>query len=289
MTKFIAEVSSNHLQDLDRCVEFVKVAKDIGCDAVKFQLFRVHDLFSPEALREKPELLERIAWELPSEFIPELSSVAKELDIRLGVTPFYIEAVHELASYVDFFKIASYELLWGGLLQEVAKTGLPTILSTGMATLTEVETAVDFMRNSGCESLELLHCVSEYPCEPANANLAAIQTLRDHTGLPVGWSDHSHNLGLVRRATLLWHASSVEFHLDLDGRGPEFSPGHCWLPGEARGLISEVTKDGLLWDGAGLKKPALSEESERLWRADPADGLRPLRELRSVLGQDRER
>ena len=138
---FVAEVSSNHGRDLDRCRRFIQTAADIGCDAVKFQLFRVRELFSPEALRCKPELLAREAWELPVAFLPELSACCREKGIALSCTPFYLDAVEQLHEFVDFYKVASYELLWNDLLAACAQTGKPMVLSTGMATLGEVENA----------------------------------------------------------------------------------------------------------------------------------------------------
>lgn len=284
MTRFIAEVSSNHAQSLARSVDIVRTAARIGCDAVKFQLFQVEQLFSEEARTAKPELEARKNWELPVEFIPTLSEEARSLGLEFGCTPFYLEGVTELYGHVDFFKIASYELLWADLISSIASTGIPIVLSTGMANLEEVKTAVSIARAAGATELELLHCVSAYPCEPEETNLAAIETLRLETNLPVGWSDHSHDRAVIMRAINRWQASSVEFHLDLDGEGAEFGPGHCWLPHEIERIISESRKLERL-DGSGIKVPTESEKEERLWRADPIDGLRPLSEIRSRLIQ----
>src|SRR5712691_10843271 len=110
-TKFVAEVSSNHHRDLGRCLQFIETAAAIGCDAVKFQLFRVRELFAPQALHHDPELLAREAWELPVTFLPDLSACCREAGIHFSCTPFYLQAVEELLPFVDFFKVASYELL----------------------------------------------------------------------------------------------------------------------------------------------------------------------------------
>jgi N-acetylneuraminate synthase len=230
----------------------------------------------------KPELEARKHWELPLEFIPTLSAESRSLGLEFGCTPFYLDAVGELLGHVDFFKVASYELLWADLLASVASTSVPIILSTGMANLSEVKAAVSVLEDAGAREIELLHCVSAYPCEPEETNLAAIETLRLETSLPVGWSDHSHDRAVVVRAIGRWQASSLEFHLDLDGEGAEFSPGHCWLPHEIEEIISESKRAKAL-DGSGLKVPTKSEEVEKLWRADPQDGLRPLAEIREKL------
>jgi N-acetylneuraminate synthase len=112
MVKFIAEVSSNHSRNIDRTIEFIDSASKIGCDAVKFQLFKIDKLFAPEILRNSKHHRERKQWELPLKFLPVLSKRCKEKKIQFGCTPFYIDAVKELEPYVDFYKVASYELLW---------------------------------------------------------------------------------------------------------------------------------------------------------------------------------
>lgn len=280
---FVAEVSSNHHRDLARCLDFVKTAADIGCGAVKFQLFRVRELFAPEALRHNPELLAREAWELPVEFLPHLANACRNAGIGFSCTPFYLEAVEELRAFVDFYKVASYELMWDDLLKTCARTMKPVVLSTGMATLPEVNHACSVLRNAGCRDLTLLHCVSSYPVKPGDCNLAAIASLRDACGCPVGWSDHSVDPGVIFGAVHRWGATMVEFHLDLEGQGAEFSAGHCWLP-EAMGEVIATVRRGILAEGDGSIGPAASEVEEREWRADAEDGLRPLQATRRNLG-----
>ena len=176
--KFVAEVSSNHNQDINRCFAFIDKAAEIGCDAVKFQLFKIEELFAPEILSKSEEHRKRKDWELPLSFLPELSKRCKEKNIKFGCTPFYLNAVDELYQYVDFYKIASYELLWNDLLTACAEMGKPVVISTGMATLDEIKSAVDVISKSGCKDLTILHCVSGYPTPVNKCNLAAIQTLQ---------------------------------------------------------------------------------------------------------------
>ena len=159
--RFVAEVSSNHHRDLDRCLAFIDEAAGIGCDAVKFQLFRIAQLFAPEILARSEDHRKREAWELPVEFLPSLSERCRERGIEFGCTPFYLKAVYELFPYVDFYKIASYEILWKELLTACARTGKPVVISTGMATMDEVKGAVDVLMNNGCRECTILHCVSE--------------------------------------------------------------------------------------------------------------------------------
>jgi sialic acid synthase SpsE len=277
---FIAEVSSNHAQDLGRALAFVDAAAACGCDAVKFQLFRIDKLFAPEILAKRPELRAREHWELPVAYLMPLAERARERGILLSCTPFYLEAVEELEPYVAFYKVASYELLWTDLLKACSATGKPLILSTGMASMPEIKAAVATVQQAGVRDLTLLHCVSSYPAPLEDTNLSAISTIREATGVPVGWSDHTRIPAVIERAVHRWGASAVEFHVDLDGKGAEYGAGHCWLFDEIAPVIARI-RDGLRADGSGIKEPAASELADREWRADPSDGLRPLRHMRS--------
>jgi N-acetylneuraminate synthase len=280
MVKFISEISSNHSKDLSRAFDFIDTSAEINCDVVKFQLFKIDQLFSQEILRKSEKHRKRKEWELPVDFLPMLAERCQKKNILFSCTPFYLEAVDELFPYVSFYKIASYELLWEELLIKCAKTGKPVTLSTGMATIPEITRAVKILREHGCEP-DLLHCTSAYPTPFHEANLGAIETIRKATNVrEVGWSDHTVSPGVIHRAIHKWGASTVEFHLDLDGKGEEFSAGHCWLPQQIGEVIKEVRK-GLGADGSGIKEPVASELPDRMWRADPSDGLRPLKEIRN--------
>jgi sialic acid synthase SpsE len=278
---FIAEASSNHAQDLSRALAFVDAAAACGCDAVKFQLFRLNELFAPEILVKSAKLRARAAWELPVSHIEPLAHRARERGIQFSCTPFYLEAVKELEPHVAFYKIASYELLWDDLLKTCAETGKPVVISTGMATMPEIEGAVATLKRAGCRDLTVLHCVSAYPAPAEEANLSAIAAIRKATGVRVGWSDHTRIPAVIERAVHRWDASAVEFHLDLDGKGAEYASGHCWLPDEIAPVIARI-RQGERSDGGGFKGPVAAELSDREWRADPSDGLRPLRHIRAT-------
>jgi N-acetylneuraminate synthase len=277
--KFISEVSSNHSKDLGRCLEFVDVSAAIGCDAVKFQLFKISEMFAPEILQKSEKHRARAEWELPLEFLEHIAERCQHRGIEFSCTPFYLAAVDALEPFVDFYKVASYELLWDALLLKVAKTGKPIVLSTGMASLDEILHAVQTLRDASAGEISLLHCVSAYPTPIADANLAAIQTISEATGCQVGWSDHTVSPGVIQRAVHRWQAPIVEFHLDLDEAGAEFGAGHCWLPQEMSIVIEDI-RNGFVADGVAEKAPAASEAPDREWRADPSDGLRPMRSVR---------
>ena len=287
MIKFIAEVSSNHNKSLSRSLEFIKTAAEVGCTGIKFQLFKIDQLFSQEILLKSETHRQRKNWELPVEYIPELAEFAHSLGLEFSCTPFYLEAVDILEPYVDFFKIASYELLWHDLFRKCANTGKPLVFSTGMATIGEIKAAIDAIAGLKTTDVTILKCTSSYPTPPNEANLMAIDTFRnsfnkyyDHFNLSYGWSDHSVSSSVIFRAIYRYDAKFIEFHLDLDGKGEEFKSGHCWLPQQIKKVIEDVN-EAISADGIGEISPSLSEMQERDWRADPVDGLRPLKNIRN--------
>jgi len=278
---FIAEASSNHARDLSRAQAFVDAAADCGCGAVKFQLFKIDKMFAPEILARSAKHRARKDWELPVEYLAAIAARCAERNIEFSCTPFYLTAVEELRPYVDFYKIASYELLVAPLLEACAATGKPIVLSTGMATMDEIVKAAGTLRGAGAKDVTLLHCVSAYPTPPHEANLSAIAAIRDATGFATGWSDHTRRPAVIERAVHRWGAAVVEFHLDLDGEGAEYAAGHCWLPDEIAPVIARL-RESLVADGTGFKGPQPSELADREWRADPADGMRPMKHIRSA-------
>lgn len=300
-TRFVAEVSSNHwtarplgrAAHLERALAFVDRAAEIGCAAVKFQQFKIDQLFAPVALRVHEKLRKRAAWELPEEFNVALAARAREKGIAFASTPFYHAAVDLLAPHVDFFKIASYQLLWHEILGAVARTGKPVVLATGMANLREVRSAVECLRKNGCADLTLLHCVSVYPTPPEAANLRAIETLRKEFDLPVGWSDHTRSREVIDLAVRRFQAAMVEFHFDIDAQGVESEGGHCWSPGEIAWALRNLEQARAadlprshVALGDGRKEPRGIEAQERRWRTDPSDGLRPTLEERQRLARE---
>lgn len=284
--KFIAEVSSNHNQDIDRAKAFIDAAHDAGCDGVKFQLFKLDELFSPEILKNSETHRKRKAWELPESYIPILADYTRKKNLLFSCTPFYLKAVNILNPFVDFHKIASYELLWKDLFKKCSGTGKPIVFSVGMATMDEIREALDVISEGKTKQVTILHCNSAYPTPVEDANLFAINTLksqltdfRDRLNLSFGWSDHTVSPAVIYRAVHRYDVRFIEFHLDLDGKGEEYQAGHCWLPDEIEKVIATV-KSGFLADGSGLIEPTPSELPDRAWRADPSDGLRPLKSER---------
>lgn len=283
---FTAEVSSNHNNDLNRSLKFIEESSKAGCTSVKFQLFKIDQLFSKEILDKSENHRSRKKWELPLEFIPELSKYAHELGLQFSCTPFYLEAVNELEPYIDFYKIASYELLWKELFVECANTGKPIVFSTGMSTIDEIRDTLDSIKNLKTKDITILKCTSAYPTPIEEANLKAIDTLKrelneysDFFDLSFGYSDHTVSKNVINRAVNHYNSSFIEFHLDLDGQGEEYKAGHCWLPYQIKDVIDNINLD-FITDGNGEFGPTNSEIPDRLWRADPSDGLRPFKSIR---------
>jgi len=286
---FCAEVSSNHHQDINRCYDFIDTAGKIGCKSVKFQLFKIEELFHFKALQKNPSLNDRKQWELPVEFIPKLAERAKEQNLLFSCTPFYLDAVDELVDYVDFFKIASYEILWKDLLIKCANSNKPVVFSTGMANIEEIDSALEILLENGCSDITILHCSSIYPTKYYNANLNFINTMKEKfkkfevdNSIKYGWSDHTVNEAVIYRSINKFDCDFIEFHLDLDGKGSEFNSGHCWLPHQISHVIDNVNKS-IKADGSKDKKMIDSEIDERNWRADPNDGLRPIEKIRDKI------
>ena len=280
--KLCAEIGSNHNGSLERALELVKTAADCGFTAVKTQAWRVEELFSPEALAARPNLLDRRRFEVPLAWHIQLEEAARKRDLYYGVTPCSILALEECLPYADWLKVSSYSILDRALLKAAGAAGKPIVLSTGMATLEEVRDAALWLRDP-----TFLHCVSSYPAPPYEANLRAIRTLRETFGRQVGWSDHTCSPLVVGRALNAYGADMLEVHWDLDDRlGAETA--HSWTPHTWKDFqVSPKSADLSSYyacDGSGKKAPTISESIERDWRADPSDGLRPLKHVRATLG-----
>jgi len=294
--RWICEISSNHNGSLERAMALLEAAAEAGFTDVKTQAFHVEQLFAPEALEARPELLERKQYEVPAHWHRTLRQEANARGMRYGVTPCSLSVLEEIVPYVDWLKIGSYSLLDVKLLKAAASTGLPLVVSNGMATEKEVNDALFTLSNVYLRDwkkigdplpprpLSFLHCVSSYPAPPHEANLRSIPFLKKRFGFTWGWSDHTVSNLVVGRAQFVHGAELIELHWDLeDGLGAEAA--HSWTPAERLPIYHAASDQGFYaCDGkAEVKAPSVSESSERDWRADPEDGLRPLKALRATL------
>ncbi len=292
MTDFIAEISTNHNGDLERGRRLIRQAARAGCAAIVFSLFRIENLFAPQILKVSARHRELRRWELPMHLVPALSICAREHGLKFGLAPTELEMVDLVQADVDFFKVSAHELPWLGLIDRCADTGLPLLISTGMANAVETWSAAETALEAGCTDLTMLHSVIGHPTPVEDCNLAAIGTLREmlvrefaplygDAVLKAGWSDRSVSTGVIARAVNHWGCDAVEFRMDLEDQGGDSGNNHCWLPDR----INDVIAGGFLpvrreCDGTGRIAPAESEHNGRMWRADPADGLRPISSVR---------
>ena len=216
----IAEIGINHNGDLDIAKKLIAAAKNVGCDAVKFQKRTVDVVYTPEELaatRDNPFGLTNGDLKRGLEFsfdnYQEIDRFCKEQDILWFASPWDEGSVEFLEQFnVPCHKIAAASLTDAGLLEKIRATGKSVILSTGMSELSEIDKAVALLDK---EKLLIMHCVSQYPADPENINLRAMRTLRERYGTPVGYSGHELDLSTSAAAVALG-ACAVERHFTLD-------------------------------------------------------------------------
>jgi pseudaminic acid synthase len=223
----IAEMSGNHNQSLDRALEIVDAAARAGADAIKLQTYTAEtmtlDIRAPGFVVDDPRSLwaGRQLYELyqeahtPWEWHGPIIRAAASLGIHCFSTPFDDTAVDFLESLnVLAYKIASFECTDLPLIRKVAGTGKPMIISTGMASLAEIDEAVYSARHAGCGQIVLLKCTSTYPATPENTNIRTIANMRETFDCEVGLSDHTMGCG-VAVASVAFGASVIEKHFTL--------------------------------------------------------------------------
>jgi N,N'-diacetyllegionaminate synthase len=279
-TFIIAEAGVNHNGDEGLAVELVKIAAASGADAVKFQTFSASKLCSPSASKadyqkaatgngSQIEMLR--ALEMSHDLHRRLADLSVDLGIEFMSTAFDAESLDFLIDLgIKRVKIPSGELTNTPFLRVVASKNLPIILSTGMATLDEVQEAISVIdearRSLGLSEplagkLTILHCTSNYPAELSEVNLLAIGTLQRETQLPVGYSDHT--LGATAAiAAVAVGAKVIEKHFTLDKKLPGPDHAASLEPGELEHLV-RVVREVETALGDGIKVPSKAEQSTR--------------------------
>lgn len=218
-TYIIAEIGLNHDGNLEKALRMVEKAKEAGADAVKFQTFTAERLLNPLVFQKDGVLDNWIYQELKKveideSFHQQIQKKCLEIGIDFLSSPFDEKSLEIVACYCSKIKIASSEVTNLPLLEKVGKYGKPVILSTGIATLGEIEEAIFTLIKGGVTNLSLLHCVSLYPLSPEDANLSVIKTLQQAFSLPVGFSDHSLDDTLAIAAVAMG-AQIIEKHVTL--------------------------------------------------------------------------
>jgi N-acetylneuraminate synthase len=223
----IAEVGSNHNGDMNLCRRLIDAAAEAGANAVKFQSWTDKSLIAEEEYARNTEYSDKkkhfgslremvTAYQLTSEQHREAHAHCQAAGIAFCSTPFSIEEVDLLEELdVPFFKIASMDVVHLPLLKYVARKQRPVVISTGMATLGEIEEAVEVVRAEGNEQIVLLHCVSIYPPEYGTIHLRNMATLQRAFDVPVGFSDHTLGTAIPLAAIAIG-ACIIEKHFTLD-------------------------------------------------------------------------
>lgn len=247
----IAEMSANHNRDFDHAVAIVRAAKTAGADAIKLQTY------TPETMTVNVrtpifQIGKGTIWEgrnlfdlygeahTPWEWQPKLKRVAEELGMDCFSTPFDRSAVEFLEKMeVPAHKIASFELVDLPLIRDVARTGKPAIMSTGMGSLEEIDEAVRAFREAGGTQLALLKCTSAYPSSPGEMNLRTIAHLGEAFGVPAGISDHTLGIAVPVAAVAIG-ACIIEKHFTLSRSTPGPDSAFSLEPDEFKAMVDAV-------------------------------------------------
>lgn len=250
-TYIIAEMSANHGQNLDEAIRIIRAAKEAGADAIKLQTYTPDTLTincDNEYFRIQGGTLwdSRNLYELygeaytPWEWHAQLMAAANDLGMDLFSTPFDETAVDFLAEIgVPAYKVASFENVDLPLLRKIASKGKPIIMSTGMATLAEIDEAVRTIREAGGDQLALLKCTSAYPATPDEMNLRTIPNMAEGFDLPVGLSDHTMDVA-VPVASVALGACIIEKHFTISRAVPGPDSTFSLEPHEFRAMVDSV-------------------------------------------------
>ncbi len=226
----IAEAGVNHNGSIELAVQMIARAKTAGADCVKFQAFNADELvitnadkadyqkISGPSNETQYEMLKKL--ELTFDDFSQLKRQADHLNIDLLITPFSSSWVDKIIKLrIPAIKIGSGDNVSEDILLASAQSGLPIIISTGMAGQVEIRNTLAFLVKNGCQEIYPLHCVSNYPAEIEQINLSAIETLKQMTGLPCGFSDHTREI-ITGALAVAYGAVIIEKHFTLDHQFP---------------------------------------------------------------------
>ena len=247
----VAEISANHGHSFESAVKLVRAAKQVGADAVKLQTYTADTLTIPSdkvpfrisggTLWDNKTLYQLYSEAYtPWEWHQDLKRIAEDCELDLFSTPFDPTAVEFLENLgMPAHKVASFEIVDIGLVGRIARTGKPIIMSTGMASLEEIEEAVAAARGAGGREIALLKCTSSYPAPASDMNLRTITDLAHRFQVPVGLSDHTLGIAATTAAVVLG-ASIIEKHITLSRNTPGPDSAFSLEPEEFRQMVDAV-------------------------------------------------
>ncbi|MCB4790650.1 MAG: N-acetylneuraminate synthase family protein [Elusimicrobia bacterium] len=244
----IAEIGINHNGDINIAKDLIKVAKDAGCDAVKFQKRTIDIVYTKELLdshRESPwgktQRAQKEGLEFGLKEYKEIDKYCKELGIEWFASAWDIESQKFLRQFnCKYNKVASAMLVYEDLLKEIASEKKYTFISTGMSDIKVIDKAVEIFNKADCH-FELMHCISTYPMDDEDANLNCIKTLKDRYKCKVGYSGHEVGLA-VSYAAVAMGISSLERHITLDRAMYGSDQAASIEPAGLKALIGAVRK-----------------------------------------------
>ena len=254
----VAEIGNNHEGNFDVACRMLEAAADAGVDAVKFQTFQTK-LFTSNADPARFERLKK--FELTQDQFTQLAQLARKRGVLFFSTPLDLVSARFLEPLVDVFKVASGDNDFLPLIAQLAATGKPMIISTGLADLAHLERVAAFAREHGAEGrLAFLHCVCAYPAPPEDVNLRAISMLAERLGCPIGWSDHTLGSEACIAAAAIG-ARILEKHFTLDKNFSAFRDHQLSAdPAEMKYIVESVRKVEKLL-GTPVKRVQPSEEA----------------------------
>jgi len=258
---FIAEMNSSHNGKFDKAIEMVRAAKICGCDCVKFQSWTEDSLYSDEYYKSNP-IAKRIVkgFSLSEDKLLDIFQFCKEMEIDFSSTPYSYSEVDFLATInVPFIKIASMDINNIPFIKYIAETKIPIILSTGMATYSEIEKAVNTILDTGNSNLCVLHCVSVYPVEAVNVNMRNMIRLKEmFPKCVVGYSDHTLGHSVACGAIALG-ASVIEKHFTLDNSSMGMDNNMATEPVEMKKLVDSCIS---VFNSLGDYQRVISDEEQ---------------------------
>lgn len=300
----IAEIGNNHEGSFNLARKYIKAASDCGVDAVKFQAIRPDEIVLKTYRRRYLQLKK---FNLTFQQYRKLSSFAKKLKLKFGVSVFDIDSIKYLKPYVDFFKIASGDNNFFDLIKTVLQTKKKVIISLGLLNYKQINKLKKYVSSvTKLDNVTFLHCVTDYPVNPEEANLKSIPYLRDSLKINIGYSDHTLGITAPIIATT-YGAKIIEKHFTLDNNQSEFRDHKISVDpvnmkmmvneiektfkmlGSYKKVVSKREKKNLLYARRSLYLKRNIQKNEKITKDNlmilrPQAGI-PLEKLKKILGK----